>query len=84
MVEAIVGAVVIGAILGWALGRWGVRLGVVFLVIGLGPFVGLYVYETFFYTSGDTSGIGMFSTLCLILFAPFGVILVVFGLLRGD
>lgn len=70
--------------LGFALGRWAILAGIVFLFLGLAPLGGLYVYEAFFYTTGDTSSMGMLSTLMAILFAPFGLVLIVFGLLKGN
>ena len=84
MVGLIVGAVVVGAILGLALGRWAVWLGVACLVFGLGQFAAVYVYQVYFFTGGDTSGLGMLTTLCLISFVPLGLILIVFGLLRSQ
>ena len=84
MFEIIVGGLLLGAVLGFALGRRAVKVGLVFLLVGVGPFVALYVYEKFFYTTGDTSSLGLLSTIALILFAPFGFVLMVFGLLRGE
>ncbi|MCP4642797.1 MAG: hypothetical protein GY851_20285 [bacterium] len=84
MLMIIVGGFLLGALLGFALGRRAVYVGLVFLTLGVGPFAALHVYENYFYTSGDTSSMGMLSTIALILFAPFGLLLIVFGLLRGE
>lgn len=84
MFQYILGGMLLGTLLGMALGRWALRLGVLFLMIGVGPFFGLYVYETYFYTAGDTSAMGMLSTILLIFFAPFGLVLTLVGWLKGD
>jgi hypothetical protein len=84
MIMIIIGSLLVAAVLGYAIGRRAVLAGWFFLVLGVGPFAALYVYETFIYTTGDTSAIGMLSTMALILFAPFGLVLVLFGFLGGD
>ncbi len=84
MFGIIVGGFVLGAVLGLAFGRRAVFVGIIFLALGLGPFAALYIYEEFIYTTGDTSSMGMLSTICLILFAPFGLVMVIFGMLRGE
>ncbi len=76
--------VVIGGVFGLLLGRFARPVGIVFLTLGLAPMAALYVYETFIYTSGDTSSLGMFATLALILFFPFGLVLTVVGIFRGE
>lgn len=84
MFNYIVGGVVLGIVLGLALGKWAVRLGVLLLLLGVVPFFVLYIYETHFYTQGDTSSAGMLCTLLLILCAPLGLVLTVIGLARGE
>lgn len=84
MFKYLFGGTVLGIVLGMALGRWAFRLGVLFLLLGMGPFLVLYMYETFFYTAGDTSAEGMLSTIMLIVFAPLGLTLTVVGWLRAS
>ncbi len=84
MVELMVGVMVCCVILGWLLGRRAVWLGLALLALGLGPIAASYLYETYFYVSGDTSNFGTLSFILLILCAPPGVTLVVFGFLRGE
>jgi len=85
MLGYFVGGFVFGAIVGSLLGRrWGVRIGLLFLVLGIGPLGALFVYENMLGAQGDTSSLGLFSMICLLLFAPFGLVVLVFGALRGE
>jgi len=76
-------ALAIGIVAAFVLGRFAFRVGVVFLLLGVGPMAALLVYETCFYKTGDTSAYGMLSTIAFILFVPFGLILIAIGALRG-
>ncbi len=78
----IFGGIIFGILLGMILGRWALRLGVLLLLLGIGPFFALYIYETSFYAAGDTSAEGMLSTIMLILFAPMGLVLTTVGLIH--
>jgi len=85
MLGYFVGGFVFGAIVGSLLGRrWGIRIGLLFLVLGIGPLAALFVYENMLGGQGDTSSLGLFSMICLLLFAPFGLVVLVFGALRGE
>ena len=84
MLMWLAGSVVVAVIVGGILGRKAVWVGLAVLLVGLGPMVALWVYETHFYTKGDTSDVGMLATLAALLLGPPGIVLVLVGLVKGE
>jgi hypothetical protein len=84
MLVWLAGSVVVAVIVGAMLGRRAVWVGLAVLLLGLGPMAALWVYETHFYTKGDTSDVGMLATLAALLLGPPGVILVLVGLVKVE
>ena len=80
----LLGGVAVAVVVGLALGRYALHAGLALIILGVGPMAALYVYETYFYTSGDTSSYGMLSTIMLLLLTPPGIVLFLLGLLRRD
>jgi len=77
----VLGGIALGTLLGWLLGRRAVLLGAFFVLADILPFIGVCVSETYLYTTGDTSATGMGATIALILCTPFGVALMLSGLI---
>jgi len=82
----VVMALVVAVVVAFLLGRYAFRVGVVLFLLGVGPMAALYVYGKYFQRMGGPSD-GMFyllSMAALLLFTPFGLILIAIGALRGD
>ena len=77
-------AVVIAIIVGGAMGRLGMILGILVLAGGLLPMVLLAMYESWARTPGDTSSYGMLATITAILAVPAGIGLLLGGAIRRE
>jgi hypothetical protein len=67
---------------GIALGRFAIPVGLLAVVLGAVPMGLLFVFESYLREGGDTSSLGMLSTIILMTVTPFGVVLMVVGTLR--
>lgn len=67
---------------GIALGRFAIPVGLLAVVLGMVPMALLFAFEAYLRKGGDTSSLGMLSTIILMTVTPFGVVLVVVGALR--
>jgi len=73
--------IAVGVVIGLLAGRLAKWLGLLCLALGSLPMGFLFLFES--QMSGDTSGVGMLATLAAILLVPFGIVVLVVGLLRG-
>lgn len=69
----IIGEILVGVVLGYALGRFAVAAGVIIIVLGVAPMVALFFYESFAPTTGDTSSAGLLSTVIIFVVTPVGI-----------
>ena len=83
IVTYIVIEILIGIVIGSVLGRFAKFAGFVILALGVVPMGALYIYETYFHTSGDTSSVGMLATLTAILFFPLGLVVLITSFLTN-
>ena len=75
--------VLFGVLGGFLLGRFARMAGCLVALLGVLPMAALFVYETYFYTKGDTSFYGMFSTILLLILVPLGLTVLLVGWLRS-
>lgn len=80
----LIGGIAFGYAFGLLLGRYAVRVGIILILIGVGPMAALFIYEDIAQPARDMSSEGMLSTLAFLLFAPFGFCVFIAGLLRQD
>ena len=78
----IIGGIAFGYAFGLLLGRYAVPVGIVFMLIGMGPMTALYFYTDIAQPARDMSAEGMLSTLAFLIFAPFGFCVFIAGLLQ--
>ena len=81
--ELLVGIILVAVLVGAVLGRFAVPVGLFLIAFGVLPMVALSIYESFFYEGGDTSSMGMFSTLVIMTVAPFGFVVMAVGFFRS-
>jgi hypothetical protein len=72
----------IGAVIGALAGRFGVMAGTLILLIGAGPMIALFIYESNMASPRDTSSEGMLATIAFILVVPAGITAMIIGWLR--
>ena len=79
----IIGEILVGVVLGYALGRFAVATGILIVVMGVAPMAALFLYETFATSTGDTSSAGLLSTIIIFVVTPVGITTLITAYFRG-
>ena len=82
MVPWILGALLVGIVLGAVLGRFAVIAGILIMLLGAAPMAALYAYTEFTKPTRDMSSEGMLSTILFLLVVPVGIVIFLTGIAR--